>query len=93
MTPGTVSKAVSQPWARAERRSSGIRSVPVSPRKVRVIVRAVALTGDLSQYRLQNKQNRPMRSESPGAPIWSRSNSGPKKRGSEFALVRTHLQT
>lgn len=44
MSPDTVSKAVNQPDLRAGRRSSGYRSVLVSPLNVRAVVDAAVLT-------------------------------------------------
>lgn len=46
MSPDTASKTVIQPGLRAGRRSSGYRSVPVSPIDVRTVVDAAVLTGD-----------------------------------------------
>jgi hypothetical protein len=54
MTPDTPSTRVTQPGSRAGRRSSGYRSVPVSPLNVRAVVDATVLTGDSSSISAGN---------------------------------------
>lgn len=68
MSPDTASKTVIQPGYRAGRRSSGYRSVPVSPHMVRAVVDAAVLTGDPTDNPPTNQQKlTPARLAPPGA--------------------------